>query len=77
MQLKISNRLLQKNSVFYYIAKHIKNKEDKQIIMNALSYDEISDIFYKYFDGWLYDDAIFLYGDIDLILYWMKLNPKS
>lgn len=82
MYLKINNSLLQNDSLYKYIAKNIQNqfvesKEDVDKLLVAKTPEEIETIFNDYYEGWEYNDVKFYYGDIDLILYWMKNEPKT
>lgn len=81
MYLKINNNLLQNEPLYKYIAKNIQkqfieSKEDVDKLLTAKTLEEIENIFNDYYEGWEYNNVKFYYSDIDLILYWMKNEPK-
>lgn len=79
--LNINDKLLGNMSVFDFIISRIqktKNAEqDITVINKAINIQTIKDVFQKYYAGWCYNKAFFLFSDIDLILYWISLDKKK
>ena len=76
MYLEVTMKDLKNKSVFEYIATSIEkkfpdSKDDANKIRNAMTNEEVAEIFGDYYEGWKYDNVIFSFGDIDTIIYWM------